>query len=215
MHANRKGRDFIARHGETVFNIARRMQGAHPHTPLTRAGFAQADAMGAALREILGPKPKLTLWSSTMGRALQTLAIIAEHLELDWHQARTDERLVEIGMGEWSGRYYDALRDEVGEFLDLEHGLYNRPPPGGEWYDAIAVRVSSWVADTDEDAGDRLVIMHGMSSRILRGVMAGLDVMPQFDAPVAPDLPQGSIVMIEGGRETVVHTGTGRGAAPA
>ena len=215
MQANRKGRDFIARHGETVFNIARRMQGDHPHTPLTRAGFAQADAMGTALREILGPKTKLTLWSSTMGRALQTLAIIAEHLELDWHQARTDQRLVEIGMGEWSGRYYDALRDEVGEFLDLEHGLYNRPPPGGEWYDAIAVRVSSWVADTDEDPGDRLVIMHGMSSRILRGVMTGRDVMPQFDAPVAPDLPQGSIVMIEGGRETVVHTGTGRGAAPA
>lgn len=215
MPAQRKGRDFIARHGETVFNIARRMQGSHPHTPLTRAGFAQADAMGAALREMLGPCPRLTMWSSTMGRALQTLAIIAEHLELDWHQARTDERLVEIGMGEWSGRYYDALRGEVGEFLDLEHGLYNRPPPGGEWYDAIAVRVSSWVADTDEDPGDRLVIMHGMSSRILRGVMTGLDVMPQFDAPVAPDLPQGSVVMIEGGRETVVHTGTGRGAAPA
>ena len=47
--SNRKGRDFIARHGETVFNIARRMQGDHPPTPLTRAGFAQADAMGAAL----------------------------------------------------------------------------------------------------------------------------------------------------------------------
>ena len=79
----RKGRDFIARHGETVFNAARRMQGDHLHTPLTRAGFAQADAMGAALREILGAKPRLTLWSSSAGRALQTLAVIAEHLELD------------------------------------------------------------------------------------------------------------------------------------
>jgi broad specificity phosphatase PhoE len=112
--SNRKGRDFIARHGETVFNIAGRMQGDHPHTPLTRAGFAQADAMGAALRELLGPKPKLTLWSSSAGRALQTLAIIAEHLELDWHQARTDDRLVEIGMGAWSGRYYADLQTEVG-----------------------------------------------------------------------------------------------------
>lgn len=213
--SNRKGRDFIARHGETVFNIARRMQGDHPHTPLTRAGFAQADAMGAALRELLGPKPKLTLWSSSAGRALQTLAIIAEHLELDWHQARADDRLVEIHMGSWSGRYYDDLQREVGTFLDLEHGLYNRPPEGGEWYDAIAARVSGWLADTDEDPGDRLVIMHGMSSRILRGVMTGADVMPQFGAPVAPDLPQGSIVLIEQGQERVVHLGTGRGAAPA
>jgi len=213
--SNRKGRDFIARHGETVFNIARRMQGDHPHTPLTRAGFAQADAMGAALRELLGPKPKLTLWSSSAGRALQTLAVIAEHLELDWHQAKTDDRLVEIGMGAWSGRYYADLQKEVGIFLDLEHGLYTRPPEGGEWYDAIADRVSGWLRDTDEDPGDRLVIMHGMSSRILRGVMTGADAMPQFDAPVAPDLPQGSIVLIEQGVERVVHLGTGHGAAPA
>ncbi|MBO9621482.1 MAG: histidine phosphatase family protein [Sphingomonas sp.] len=211
----RKGRDFIARHGETVFNIARRMQGDHLHTPLTRAGFAQAEAMGEALRKLLGPRPAITLWSSSAGRALQTLAVIAEHLELDWHQARTDDRLVEIGMGEWSGRYYADLQREVGTVLDPEHGLYAKPPPGGEWYDAIAVRVSGWLADTDDDPGDRLVIMHGMSSRILRGVMTGRDVLPQFAAPVAPDLPQGSVVLIEKGVETVVHLGTGRGAAPA
>jgi len=215
MGSNRKGRDFIARHGETVFNRAQRMQGDHPHTPLTRAGFAQADAMGAALREILGPKPQITLWSSSAGRALQTLAVIAEHLQLDWHQARTDDRLVEIGMGEWSGRYYADLMDEAPGFLDFEHGLYTRQPPGGEWYDAIAARVSGWLADTDEDPGDRLVIMHGMSSRVLRGVMTARDVMPQFGAPVAPDLPQGSIVRVERGVETVVHRGSGRGAAPA
>lgn len=215
MASHRKGRDYIARHGETVFNIARRMQGDHPHTPLTRAGFAQADSMGAALRERLGPRPAITLWSSSAGRALQTLAVIAEHLELDWHQARTDDRLVEIGMGEWSGRYYADLDREVPGFLDREHGLYAHRPPGGEWYDAIAARVSAWLADTDDDPGDRLVIMHGMSSRILRGVMTGRDVLPRFDAPVAPDLPQGSVVCIEGGVETVVHLGTGRGAAPA
>lgn len=210
----RLGRDFVARHGETVYNIAGRMQGDHPHTPLTRAGFAQADAMGAALRDLLGPRPRLTMWASTAGRALQTLAVIAEHLELDWHAARTDARLVEIGMGSWSGRYYRDLLPEVGEFLDRTHGLYSRPPDGGEWYDAIARRVSGWLDDTDDDPGDRLVIMHGMSSRVLRGVMTGIDVLPAFDAPVAPALPQGSIALIEGGRETVVHRGTGAGDTP-
>lgn len=205
----RKGRDFIARHGETVYNRVRRMQGDHPHTPLTRAGFAQADAMGAALVGLLGVHPPLTLWASSAGRALQTLAIVAEHLELDWHAARTDDRLVEIGMGSWSGRYYRDVEVEAADFLDAEHRLYRYPPPGGEWYDAIAARVSAWAADTDDDPGDRLVIMHGMSSRVLRGVLTGLDVLPQFDAPVAPDLPQGSIVVIEGGVERVAHLGSG------
>ena len=210
----RQGRDFIARHGETVYNAAGRMQGDHPHTPLTRAGFAQADAMGAALRGLLGAKPRLTLWASTAGRALQTLAVIAEHLELDWHAARTDARLVEIGMGSWSGRYYRDVDAEYGGFVDRTHGLYTRPPEGGEWYDAIAARVGGWLDDTDDDAGDRLVIMHGMSSRVLRGVMTGVDVLPGFDAPVAPNLPQGSVALIERGVETVVHRGSGAGETP-
>jgi probable phosphoglycerate mutase len=210
----RRGRDFVARHGETVYNAAGRMQGDHPHTPLTRAGFAQADAMGAALRAQLGARPNLTLWSSPAGRALQTLAVIAEHLELDWHAARTDPRLVEIGMGRWSGRYYADVIVEAGDFVDRTHGLYTRPPEEGEWYDAIAARVGAWAEDTADDPGDRLVIMHGMSSRVLRGILTGQDVLPGFDAPVAPNLPQGSIALIAGGVERIVHTGTGAGETP-
>lgn len=207
----RKGRDFIARHGETVFNVARRLQGEHPHTPLTRAGFAQADEMGRALREHLGVAPSLTLWASNTGRALQTLAVVAEHLELDWHAARQDPRLTEIGMGQWGGRYYAELIAEVGPVI-APGGLL-RVAPEGEPYADIARRVSAWLADTDDDPGDRIVIMHGISSRVLRGVMTGQDVHPEFDTPIAAGLPQGSIVMIEGGVETVVHTGTGH--APA
>lgn len=203
----RHGRDFIARHGETVYNIAQRMQGDHPHTPLTRAGFAQADAMGAALRDLLGVKPAITLWASSAGRALQTLAIIAEHLELDWHAARTDARLVEIDMGSWGGRYYADLAAEVGSIV--QPGGTLRAAPDGETYPQIAARVGGWLADTAEDAGDRLVIMHGISSRVMLGVMTGAAVDPVLGAPIAPGLPQGSVTLVEAGRATVPHRGTG------
>jgi probable phosphoglycerate mutase len=203
----RAGRDFIARHGETVFNAARRLQGGAPHTPLTRAGFAQAEDIGVALQALLGNRPPLTLWASPTGRALQTLAVIAEHLELDWHQARTDERLAEIGVGSWSGHFYA----EIDGALDEKNGLLN-PPPDGEAYHEIAERVSCWLADTDDDPGDRLIVMHGISSRVLRGVMAGLPVS-SIGAPIAEGLPQGSVVMIEKGVETAVHLGSGK--APA
>ena len=208
--ARRQGRDFVARHGETVFNAARRLQGDHPHTPLTRAGFAQADEMGRALRALLGVRPPLTLWSSSAGRALQTLAIVAEHLELDWHQARTDDRLVEIDMGSWGGRYYADVVAEVGPVVDRD-GLL-RCAPDGETYAAIAERVGGWLADTNDDPGDRLVIMHGISSRVLRGVATGAPVAA-CGAPVLPGYPQGSLSMIAGGVETLVHRGTGH--APA
>lgn len=208
----RAGRDYIARHGETVFNAARRLQGDHAHTPLTRAGFAQADAMGAALRARLGARPALELWASPTGRALQTLAVIAEHLELDWHAAHTDARLVEIGTGSWGGRSYAEVMAEHGDIVHRPSGLL-RCAPDGEDYPAIAARVSGWLADTDSRPRDRLVIMHGISSRVLRGVMLGLEPMAEFGAPVAAGLPQGSIAMIENGVEQLFHLGTGR--APA
>jgi broad specificity phosphatase PhoE len=204
----RRGRDFIARHGETVFNAAGRLQGDHAHTPLTRTGFAQAEEMGEALRAALGARPKITLWASPMGRALQTLAVIAEQLELDWHQARTDARLIEIDMGSWGGRYYADLAAERGSIVDHAAGML-MPAPDGEKYTAIATRVSAWLDDTDDDSGDRLVIMHGISSRVLRGVMTGLPDIPGYGAPAAASLPQGSVVMVAGGAEHIVHIGRG------
>ncbi len=205
---HRKGRDFIARHGETVFNAARRLQGTAPHTPLTRAGFAQADEMGAALAAYLGPKPTLTLWASSAGRALQTLAIVTEHIGLDWHDTRTDDRLLELDTGDWGGRYYAELAEE-GHSLVFEGTGLLRPAPGGEDYRAMVARLSAWLADTDDDDGDRLVIMHGLSSRVLRGVMTGLPDHLATGAPAAPSLPQGSLVMIADGMETLIHRGTG------
>ena len=201
--SGRKGRDFIARHGETVFNAAARLQGDHPHTPLTRAGFLQADEMGEALHHRLGDKPALALWASPTGRALQTLAVIAEHVGLDWHAARTDARLTEIGMGSWGGRYYRDVIAEFGDVIDRPSGLLV-PAPDGENYPDIAVRVSDWLAETNDDPGDRLVIMHGISSRVLRGMMAGYPVHPDHGVPIAPSLVQGSVALIEGGRERVL-----------
>ena len=197
------GRWFIARHGQTVFNAAGRMQGGTPHTPLTRAGFAQAEAMGQALRHRLGPKPALELWASPTGRALQTLAVIAEHLELDWHQARTDPRLGEIDVGEWGGLYHRDIVAATGAIADYESALFIRRPPGGEWYDDIAARLQAWL-DEQADGPDRLLVMHDISSRVLRGLLTGAPHRPECGAPVGDPLPQGSIVEIAGGAERVI-----------
>ena len=214
------GRFFIARHGETVFNAAGRMQGEAAHTPLTRAGFEQADQIGRVLRDHLGTKPKLALWSSPTGRALQTLAIVAEHLELDWHDAHTDARLSEIGMGSWGGRLYRDIQAEVGEFVDRSAGLFTKRAPGGEWYDEIAVRLGSWLEDHEGEPGDRLIIMHGISSRVLRGMLTGAPQRPECRAPVADPLPQGSVTCVAAGTETLLHLagggfGVSRPPAPA
>jgi broad specificity phosphatase PhoE len=193
-------RFFIARHGETVFNAAARMQGDVLHTPLTRQGFAQADEMGVLLRARLGPGPKLDLWASPAGRALQTLAVIAEHLELDWHGARTDERLREIDIGDWSGRLYHELTAEAGALIDPATGLFSVRPPGGEVYDEVALRLRSWLDDTAGEPADRLVVMHGMSSRVLRGLLTDA-------GEIAGNVRQGSLVEIHARVETRLESG--------
>jgi len=201
---------FIARHGETVFNSVARMQGQQAvHTPLTRTGFLQADAMGRALAPWFEGQPAPALWSSTAGRALQTLAIVAEHVGADWHQTRADDRLQEIDVGDWSERTYADIHAEIGPFVDPDVGLFTVRPPNGEWYDEIAHRLSDWLAEATAEPGDAIVLMHGISARVLRGVLLGLPVDPMFGAPIAPGLPQGSMVMIRDGKEEIVTLGEG------
>lgn len=205
-------RFYIARHGETVFNAAARLQGGARHTPLTRAGFAQAEAMGAALLARLGPKPHLTLWASPTDRALQTLAIVTEHLGLDWHQARTDARLAEIDVGDWGSLTYREVEGVSPGFFDPTAKLFRHRPPGGEWYDDIAARLESWLADHAHERGDRLIVMHGISSCVLRGLLTGAAHRDGCGAPVADGLDQGAIACIEDGGETVLDP---RGLASA
>ena len=49
--------------------------------------------------------------------------------------------------------------------------------------------------------------MHGMSSRVLRGLLTGAAERPGYGAPVADGLRQGSMVEIENGVERVLEQG--------
>jgi probable phosphoglycerate mutase len=115
--------------------------------------------------------------------------------------------LQEINVGEWEGRYYADVMAGQGPILDPHIGLFTVRPPGGEWYDDIATRLTGWINATADQRGDRLVIMHGISSRVLRGLLLGLEVDPRWGAPIAPGLPQGTMVMIGGGEEKIIHLG--------
>lgn len=198
---------YLARHAETVFNRHRRMQGNEAHTPLTRDGIAQAEAMGAALARHFAAsgEPLPTLWASPAGRTLQTAAIVGEHLGVPFFEIRADRRLREIEVGYWTGRDYAEIIATEGEIIDLEHKLFRMPIPGGEHYADIAARVADWLADAG--AAPALVISHGMTARVLRGLLVG--GRPYHDVPIAADLPQGTVVRIADGAEEALHLGTG------
>ena len=203
---------YLARHAETVYNAGARMQGHMAHTPLTRAGIAQAEAMGAALAAHFGPAPDLDLWASPSGRTLQTMAIVAEHLERDFFTVVTDARLLEIDVGDWQGRTYASILAQCGPIIDPERRAFAVPPPNGEWYPAIAARLTAWLA-TLNPARTALVISHGITLRVLRGLLAG--GQPFAGVALADDAPQGTVFRVENGVAAALHVGAGGRSAAA
>src|SRR2546421_444789 len=96
MAAGTPVRILLARHGETVFNVEGRWQGQSA-SRLTERGLAQARELARALAD----EPIAAVYSSDLGRAVDTAAEVAKlhHLAVT-----TDERLREIDTGAWTGK---------------------------------------------------------------------------------------------------------------
>lgn len=205
-------RMIIARHAETIYNANARMQGQMAHTPLTRTGIAQAEAMGAALAGLLGRTPDFDIWASPAGRTLQTVSIVAEHLGHDYFDIRTDPRLLEIDVGSWEGRRYADIVAEHGEIFCGERRIFTRIAEDGEWYPAIAERLRGWLDDL-APTRDVLVISHGITLRVLRGLLGGGTAFE--GVTIAEDAAQGTVFEIVEGVQSVLHHGAGHAAVRA
>ena len=92
---------FIARHGETTWNITGRYQG-RLESPLSPLGIAQARAMAESLRS----HPLKRVISSPLGRCVETGDITAQRFSLS---VEKEPLLIEIAHGKWEGRYRDEL----------------------------------------------------------------------------------------------------------
>jgi len=94
----------LARHGETLWNEMRLIQG-RTDVALSDTGREQARALSAALASI----PLSSIYCSPLVRARETAEILAKP-----HKTRpiVDEGFVEINFGEWEGKTHSALRKQ-------------------------------------------------------------------------------------------------------
>ncbi len=67
--------------------------------------------------------------------------------------------------------------------------------PGGENYAEVAARISDWVRELETDT---IAISHGATTRILRGLLAGLDWREMSSL----DEPQGVVFRVSGSQVT-------------
>ena len=181
----------LVRHGETEWNLARRYQG-WGDSPLTARGVAQAEAYGRRLR-LLPAAAEAEIVASPLGRARRTAEIIRDTLGRA-EPLRTDLRLREISIGSWDGldrKQIAAIAPEM--FAGDGRWEWYFSTPDGETYDEFAGRLADFLSDA---AGRRLIVVaHGVVTRVMRGLYAGLPRLAALSLPV----PQDRIFCLAGG----------------
>lgn len=182
----------LIRHGETEWNRARRYQG-WGDLPLTDAGIAQATALGCRLAA-LPEAADAEIVASPLGRARHTAEIIAARLDRAAAAPRLDTRLREISLGTWDGLDRKQIKALMGaRFAEYE---WYFETPDGERYDMFAARLAGWLGEVRAVGRPVIAVCHGIVTRVLRGLYAGLPRAAALRLPV----PQDRIFRLAGGR---------------
>lgn len=172
---------YLLRHGETAWNLERRMQGSKDSS-LTERGRAQAAAMGRALAAELAREPGPTLFlRSPLGRARETALIVGREIGLDPTDWRDEPRLAELSYGHWEGFTWAEIEiDHPNALAAWRADPEGFCPPGGETHDALRRRSAEMLIDIAASGVRTVVVSHGVSGAVMRGLHLGLDARAMF-----------------------------------
>lgn len=152
---------YIIRHGETDWNIKKRLQG-NSDIELNDYGRKLAQITADALRDIEFD----CIYSSPLKRAYETAKIIRMDRNIE---IITDDRLKEMCFGAYEGCVTTTLPEEFWYFFD--EPLKFKPAPGGETYAKVVKRAESFINDVvvpnSEKYKTMLVVAHGALNKAL------------------------------------------------
>ncbi|WP_297372092.1 histidine phosphatase family protein [Acidocella sp.] len=152
----------FVRHGHTAWMQEGRYQG-RSDTPLSEAGHEEA----RRLAKRLDGENLAAIYTSPLRRAHETARHIARfHPHTPF---ATDERLTEIGFGDWEGRTQADIRATTPEALRR----WKRDPggmrfPGGETLAEAQNRLHEFLSALPPDGGPALVVTHAGMIRLAR-----------------------------------------------
>ncbi|GCE50941.1 putative phosphoglycerate mutase [Thermosporothrix hazakensis] len=162
---------YITRHGETQWNIERRLQGWQD-SPLTALGVCQAQWLGEALREVAFT----AIYTSPSQRTRTTAELIGAHHSCD---IIPHDALRELYMGDWEGKTREELQQREPEifaaFWSRPH-LY-RPVNGSESFYDLRERVLPFLQSVlEKQKGETLLLVTHAAT--LKTIMAFFDERP-------------------------------------
>ena len=168
----------IVRHGQTEWNIAGIRQG-HLDSRLTSRGILQAKALG----ERLSREKFAAIYSSDLGRAVQTAMAIAD---VTGHEVITDPRLRERHLGIFQGLNGDQIQSRYPEERRLLRSIGpDYMIPGGESMRQQVERNVGYLNElAEKHAGETVVVVThgGVVSGFFRHTLAiPLDAPRRFE----------------------------------
>jgi probable phosphoglycerate mutase len=187
---------YYIRHGETEWNAQGRLQGGRD-IPLNDVGRKQAADAGGILVDLFArdgrSEQSLTFVASPLGRARSTMELVRDTLQLPPNVYAVDDRLREIGYGDWEGSTLAQMQvSDPDVFAKRQAEKWTVPPPGGESYASVQARVSDWY---DQLTADTVAVAHGGTARALM-VALGIET-PAGAADLT--IEQGTVYVFNGG----------------
>lgn len=153
---------YIVRHGETNWNILGKTQG-HGNSSLTQKGKEQALTLANSMKKY----PIDYIYTSDLGRAIETADIIANELNLETKQTSS---LREMGFGVWEGLLIDEIKET---YSDMYSTWRNSPHlvdiPGGETLSIIRDRVNEFITELNEKYDNKHIVLvsHSVTVRVI------------------------------------------------
>lgn len=187
------GAIFLARHGETSWNLQKRIQG-QKNPKLVQSGKNQAKTIAMYLREYTHID---LIYSSTLARSLETAKIISRYFKVPVIKSKN---LSEMNFGKLEGK----LESEVA--LELKKYLKNKTKyqfPKGENYDLVLKRVKKVVREILTESGkfNVLIVSHQAVNRAVLGALLNL---PK-EVFVNINHPHNFIYEIKERKESLIH----------
>lgn len=191
---------YIIRHGETLWNTEKRMQG-RLDSELTEKG--KRDAL------LLGDRLKDTVFKRIISSPSQRTVDTAKHVCGERHiPIETDERLMEIALGTWQGK----TEDEIKKLFPSQYDLYWNYPsmyenPDGERFIDVMARVSVFLEELAETtlSGNVLVVTHGVVLKTLYLLCRNAPIDQLWDPPFIHGTSLTIIKLHNGKKELVLE----------
>jgi broad specificity phosphatase PhoE len=188
---------YYIRHGETAWNAQGRFQGSQD-IPLNDLGRSQAVTSGGILADLLArdghTASALPFVASPLGRARATMELARGAMKLPPHDYAIDERLREIGYGQWEGLTLPEMKlHDAATFASRDLDKWGVAAPSGESYASVTSRMRQWF---EQLRTDTVTVAHGGT---MRALMVALGIATPLEASETP-IGQGVVYVFgEGG----------------